>query len=76
MLNCLATGDPEPKVSWYFGNNQGPLRNTSVQHVFPNGSLHFQEVVEKNAGQYRCSATNKYDSSKSYKSKLVLACEY
>jgi hemicentin len=59
VLDCLATGNPPPVVTWFFNSatqlpNQG---NTRVQQA-SNNSLIFSPVRAEDEGRYVCRATN------------------
>ncbi|XP_072513660.1 matrix-remodeling-associated protein 5 [Salminus brasiliensis] len=62
QLDCVASGDPEPRVIW-----RTPSRKLVDAHysydsrikVFANGSLTVHSVTEKDEGDYLCVARNK-----------------
>ncbi|XP_053332389.1 immunoglobulin superfamily member 10 [Clarias gariepinus] len=62
QLDCVASGDPEPKVIW-----RTPSKKLVDAHysydprikVFANGSLSIYAVTEKDQGDYLCAAHNK-----------------
>ncbi|XP_075058085.1 immunoglobulin superfamily member 10 [Mixophyes fleayi] len=62
MLNCSATGEPNPKIIWRLPSkavvDQWHRMGSRIQ-VFPNGTLIVQSVNEKDAGDYLCVARNK-----------------
>ena len=53
-LNCEATGNPEPKISWEFNNKQA---NRRYRLPF-KGALVIANVSEADAGTVRCVAEN------------------
>ncbi|XP_012512268.1 PREDICTED: matrix-remodeling-associated protein 5 [Propithecus coquereli] len=66
-VDCVATGLPNPDISW--GLPDGSLVNSFVQSddsggrtkryvVFNNGTLYFNEVGMREAGDYTCFAEN------------------
>ncbi|XP_060716378.1 matrix-remodeling-associated protein 5 [Tachysurus vachellii] len=62
QLDCVASGDPEPRVIW-----RTPSKKLVDAHysydprikVFANGSLSIHSVTEKDEGDYLCAAHNK-----------------
>ena len=53
-LNCSATGDPRPVISWRKQGDHLPVgRNQQI-----NGALVIREVAKKDAGHYICTATS------------------
>ncbi|XP_058236454.1 matrix-remodeling-associated protein 5 isoform X2 [Hemibagrus wyckioides] len=62
QLDCVASGDPEPRVIW-----RTPSKKLVDAHysydprikVFANGSLSVHSVTEKDEGDYLCAAHNK-----------------
>lgn len=73
MIDCVAVGDPTPKIHWYRGNRIALKNITDVRYIFPNGSLQIKDMKKKNAGKYKCIARNKYGISKAYPSELIQA---
>ncbi|KAH0624086.1 hypothetical protein JD844_007431 [Phrynosoma platyrhinos] len=62
LLNCSATGEPEPKIIWRLPSKAVVdqwHRMGSRIHVYPNGSLAVKAVTEKDEGDYICVARNK-----------------
>ena len=53
-LNCSATGDPQPVISW--GKQGGHLPVGSNQLI--NGALVIRNITKKDAGHYICIATS------------------
>ncbi|XP_036706923.1 immunoglobulin superfamily member 10 [Balaenoptera musculus] len=62
LLNCSATGEPKPKITWRLPSkavvNQWHRMGSRI-HVYPNGSLFVGSVTEKDGGDYLCVARNK-----------------
>nr|XP_027204924.1 papilin-like [Dermatophagoides pteronyssinus] len=56
-LHCRAMGSPEPKVTWWRGNQMLPINDRKYQQ-WPNHTLIIQRVEEKDIGYYTCHATN------------------
>ncbi|XP_042316734.1 immunoglobulin superfamily member 10 [Sceloporus undulatus] len=62
LLNCSATGEPDPKIIWRLPSKAVVdqwHRMGSRIHVYPNGSLAVKAVTEKDEGDYICVARNK-----------------
>ncbi|XP_067841801.1 matrix-remodeling-associated protein 5 [Heptranchias perlo] len=66
-VDCIASGLPDPEISW--GLPDGTMVNSVMQSddsgtrkrryiVFDNGTLYFNEVGLKDAGDYTCYAVN------------------
>ena len=53
-LNCSATGDPQPVISWKRQGSQLPVGRS--QQI--NGALVITDVQEEDAGNYICVATS------------------
>ena len=53
-LNCSATGDPQPIVSWRKQGGQLPVGRS--QHI--NGALVITNLQQSDAGNYICTATS------------------
>lgn len=60
-LECSATGQPQPRVSWTKGD-QSPLPNDARINITPSGGLYIQNVVQDDGGQYTCFASNNVDT--------------
>lgn len=60
-LECSATGQPQPRVSWTKGD-QSPLPNDARINITPSGGLYIQNVVQADGGQYTCFASNNVDT--------------
>ncbi|KAL1021834.1 hypothetical protein UPYG_G00018640 [Umbra pygmaea] len=61
-LDCIATGEPEPRVVWRTPSKKLADSQYSFDHrikVFTNGSLVIQGMTEKDEGDYLCVARNK-----------------
>ena len=53
-LNCSATGDPQPVISWRKQGGHLPVgRNQQI-----NGALVIREIKENDTGHYICTATS------------------
>ena len=53
-FQCLASGNPEPSVSWSKLNNQSQVTQLAVS----GGKLELKKVTGSDTGVYQCSATN------------------
>ncbi|XP_061599189.1 peroxidasin homolog isoform X2 [Cololabis saira] len=60
-LECSATGQPQPRVSWTRGDRT-PLPNDPRINITPSGGLYIQNVDQADAGQYTCFASNNVDT--------------
>lgn len=60
-LECSATGQPQPRVSWTKGDRT-PLPNDARINITPSGGLYIQKVVQADGGQYTCFASNNVDT--------------
>uniref|UniRef100_A0A665TXX2 Ig-like domain-containing protein n=1 Tax=Echeneis naucrates TaxID=173247 RepID=A0A665TXX2_ECHNA len=60
-LECSATGQPQPRVSWTKGDRT-PLPNDARINITPSGGLYIQNVVQADGGQYTCFASNNVDT--------------
>ena len=53
-LNCSATGDPQPVISWRKQGGHLPVeRNQQI-----NGALLIRDIIKNDAGHYICTATS------------------
>lgn len=60
-LECSATGQPQPRVSWTKGD-RSPLPNDARINITPSGGLYIQNVVQADGGEYTCFASNNVDT--------------
>ncbi|CAC5385035.1 unnamed protein product [Mytilus coruscus] len=51
-LTCTAIGDPEPKYTWFKGNNNNTIISWKNHYVI-------EDVIRNNSGVYTCKAYNK-----------------
>lgn len=57
-LDCRATGDPEPIITW---SRNGVTLGLSTRHYLErSGTLIIRPVQNDDYGTYRCDARNKY----------------
>ncbi|KAK9523773.1 hypothetical protein VZT92_017670 [Zoarces viviparus] len=62
MLNCVATGGPEPRIIWRTPSKKLVDAQYSFDpriKVFPNGTITIHSVTDKDSGDYLCVARNK-----------------
>ncbi|XP_036419457.1 LOW QUALITY PROTEIN: immunoglobulin superfamily member 10 [Colossoma macropomum] len=62
QLDCVASGDPEPRVIWRTPSKKLVDAHYSYDSrikVFANGSLTMHSITEKDEGDYLCVARNK-----------------
>lgn len=58
-LNCSVTGEPEPKVTWYYGKEQiHNDRYYNISNTFGLCSLKVLSVAKNDSGSYTARATN------------------
>ncbi|KAL1476844.1 hypothetical protein MTO96_036197 [Rhipicephalus appendiculatus] len=62
-IDCLGSGSPAPRMSWYTARGDGlqqPISEamSSRTAVYPNGTLVIQELDVTDSGQYTCTADN------------------
>ncbi|XP_065157877.1 roundabout homolog 1-like isoform X1 [Atheta coriaria] len=79
-LNCHATGEPEPTITWY--RDGVPVRTATQDQrshrvLLPAGSLFFLRVAhgrkESDSGVYFCEATNALGKARSRNATLTVA---
>uniref|UniRef100_W5MFK7 Peroxidasin like n=1 Tax=Lepisosteus oculatus TaxID=7918 RepID=W5MFK7_LEPOC len=71
-LECSATGDPQPHVTWTRGN--GSLLSNSTQYtITSSGGLFIQNVTLADHGEFICHASNSQDSIQASASIIVQA---
>ena len=56
ILDCQASGDPEPSISWL--RNETLLVNSTKYAILQNGSLWIRDIEDTDAGNYCCQAAN------------------
>ncbi|KAM9766324.1 matrix-remodeling-associated protein 5 [Menidia menidia] len=62
LLNCVAGGEPEPRVMWRTPSKKLVDAQYSFDpriKVFVNGTITIQQVTDKDGGDYLCVARNK-----------------
>ncbi|XP_076579108.1 matrix-remodeling-associated protein 5 [Chaetodon auriga] len=62
LLNCVTTGEPEPRIIWRTPSKKLVDAQYSFDpriKVFPNGSLTVHPVTNEDSGDYLCVARNK-----------------
>uniref|UniRef100_A0A3B5QTC0 Peroxidasin n=1 Tax=Xiphophorus maculatus TaxID=8083 RepID=A0A3B5QTC0_XIPMA len=60
-LECSATGQPQPRVTWTKGDRT-PLPSDTRINITPSGGLYIQNVVREDGGLYTCFASNNVDT--------------
>ena len=66
VLTCNATGDPHPRISWT--KHGVPASEFNASGNF----LHLVNVQRKDAGSYRCTASNGYGNNANKVSMVVV----
>ena len=67
-LKCNASGDPRPKITWT--KDGVPVNQFNVSGYF----LHLVNVQRKDAGSYRCTASNGYGKNATSVSIVGIFC--
>ena len=62
VLDCNATGNPPPTVSWYHSSLPVPEPDDTRLDQAANNSLIVTGVMEEDGGQYLCQAVNEAGS--------------
>ena len=60
-LECSATGQPQPRVTWTTGDRT-PLPADARINTTPSGGLFIRDVTQADSGQYTCFASNNVDT--------------
>lgn len=60
-LECSATGQPQPRVTWTRGDRSTLPSNPRIS-ITPLGGLYIQNVNQDDGGQYTCYASNNIDT--------------
>lgn len=69
-LICYASGDPKPTITW-------TKDSVSVKEFNASGHLlHLVNAHRKNAGSYRCTASNGYGNNVTSVSIVSIKCKY
>ncbi|XP_061630707.1 protogenin B-like [Phyllopteryx taeniolatus] len=71
-FSCAVTSRPPATITWEFNQSPLPLQTDRIT-VLPNGVLQIHNVQLKDAGQYRCVATNIGSRQKSQEAKLTVS---
>ena len=77
LLNCLASGIPEPMYEWQrrFGSTVGSnVRTVALDDrvIVNNGSLEFRRTYRNDTGFYICRAMNEHGNISSEEVELVV----
>ncbi|XP_037109388.1 protogenin B-like [Syngnathus acus] len=71
-FSCGVTSRPPATITWEFNQSTLPLQTDRIT-VLPSGVLQIHNVQAKDAGQYRCVATNIGSRQKSREAKLTVS---
>ncbi|XP_051978490.1 protogenin B-like [Xyrauchen texanus] len=71
-FSCSVIGTPTAVITWELNQRYLPL-NTDRITVLPNGVLQLRDVTMKDAGKYRCSASNIASRVKSREAELIVS---
>ena len=58
-LNCIATGNPKPTITWQRVLGKMPSSNK----IMPNGTFYLNRVRKEHSGMYQCKAMNAVGTS-------------
>ena len=58
VLDCVATGDPQPVITWFFNSAQLPSQDDLRIQQMPSGSLVVSSIQTSDEGAYVCRASN------------------
>ena len=77
-LQCTATGDPSPNITWFRGEQPQPLGN---EVVMADGSLLIENITEgedatRGGLSYYCTANNTFGTIRSRTATVSYACEW
>ncbi|XP_070180043.1 papilin-like isoform X2 [Littorina saxatilis] len=70
-LHCQAFGTPKPTVAWT--HESSPVYSGARNVVFNNGTLMVTSVIERDTGNYKCTAENGVDSPVFREVQLLIA---
>lgn len=71
FLECAATGVPEPRVAWTFGDD-GRRIDPSRAQVVPGKGVRLRQVRADQSGRYVCRATNNVGAASAAASVFVM----
>ena len=71
-LDCLAEGDPPPKISWHSTRAGKLARQGHNYKTLDNGTLEFAGIEKQDEAEYRCKAKNMYGVSSSQEVEVVV----
>lgn len=57
-IPCRATGNPEPVIKWFVGNNRSPLQNDTKYKIAVDGTLQIKNIGKQDPTTYKCTAEN------------------
>lgn len=76
-LECVATGNPQPTLKWFHGQNLDEIVESSDRYTVTNGRILMTDPAERfDAGKYRCEAANDFGTIISEPVQLSFGCKY
>ncbi|KAK3543662.1 hypothetical protein QTP70_026255, partial [Hemibagrus guttatus] len=75
QLNCLSSGNPEPKLTWTLPSGETLTRPQRMGRytIFDNGTLTVQQASVYDRGTYLCNSANEHGSSSMSVAVIVIA---
>ncbi|KAI7811710.1 Protogenin B [Triplophysa rosa] len=70
-FSCSVSGDAAPVITWDLNQRSLPLDSDRIT-ILPNGALQIRDVTTRDAGKYRCSATNAASRVRSKDAELIV----
>lgn len=75
VLDCIATGDPQPTVTWSLNSIQLPNQDSTRIQQTSNNSLVISPVQTTDRGEYVCRAVNSAGSDSTLTQLIVYGKE-
>ncbi|XP_059172379.1 protein sidekick-2-like [Physella acuta] len=71
LISCNSTGQPTPKISWYFNGIKISDTNSTRYQLFSNGTLYIASVDLEDSGVYQCFGSNSVGEAQTYTQLVV-----